>query len=215
MELAPGNARILAEVAVELPSVGRTGRAVELIDRAVRINPTTNFCWAQRVSLLLCATICRCGRSGYREPRTGSDRLTFRRPELRAARAERRPCALAHAAAGKLAGLLGRTLSRSRRLPAGGERGAGSSRATSRRVLRSAWRRATRPKSRHQAPARMHQGSGQELSASARPLLPRTRRFTARWTGKDCRARTFAALNWRYSRGCSAGGATAGGDSRG
>ena len=45
----PGQRRLLAEVAVELlPWVAAAGRAVELIDRAVRINPTTNFCWAQR-----------------------------------------------------------------------------------------------------------------------------------------------------------------------
>jgi class 3 adenylate cyclase/TolB-like protein len=47
-ELAPGNAQILAEVAVELPWLGKTERAVELIDRAVGINTTTDFGWAQR-----------------------------------------------------------------------------------------------------------------------------------------------------------------------
>ena len=48
-ELAPGNADILAEVAAELPWLGQTGHAVELIERAVRINPTSDFRWAQRM----------------------------------------------------------------------------------------------------------------------------------------------------------------------
>jgi class 3 adenylate cyclase/TolB-like protein len=48
-ELAPDNAEILAEVASELPWVGQTGRAVELIERAVRLSPTARFEWAQRV----------------------------------------------------------------------------------------------------------------------------------------------------------------------
>jgi class 3 adenylate cyclase/TolB-like protein len=48
VELAPGNAEILATVASELPDLGQTERAIELIERAVRINPTADFRWAER-----------------------------------------------------------------------------------------------------------------------------------------------------------------------
>jgi class 3 adenylate cyclase/TolB-like protein len=47
-ELAPGNSQILAEAAVDLPWLGKTERGLELIERAVRINPTTDYSWAQR-----------------------------------------------------------------------------------------------------------------------------------------------------------------------
>jgi class 3 adenylate cyclase/TolB-like protein len=47
VELAPGNAGILAEVAVELPVHGETERAVELIERAVLLDPTANFRWGE------------------------------------------------------------------------------------------------------------------------------------------------------------------------
>jgi tetratricopeptide (TPR) repeat protein len=53
VELAPGNAQMLAEVAIELPWHGKTGPAVELIERAVRLNPTTDFRWSQRWVYLL------------------------------------------------------------------------------------------------------------------------------------------------------------------
>jgi class 3 adenylate cyclase/TolB-like protein len=48
VELGPGNAQILAEVAVEMPWLGKTGLALELIERAVRLNSTTDYRWSQR-----------------------------------------------------------------------------------------------------------------------------------------------------------------------
>lgn len=48
-ELAPGNAEILREVAVELPWLGQTTRAEELIERSLEINPAADSRWAQRM----------------------------------------------------------------------------------------------------------------------------------------------------------------------
>lgn len=48
-ELAPGNAEILREVAVELPWLGQTARAEELIERSLEINPAADSLWAERM----------------------------------------------------------------------------------------------------------------------------------------------------------------------
>jgi class 3 adenylate cyclase/TolB-like protein len=48
-ELAPGNSDVLAEVAVDLPWLGETGQAVELIERAARINPEANYRWVEGI----------------------------------------------------------------------------------------------------------------------------------------------------------------------
>ena len=41
LELAPGNARILGAVAEQLPWMGQPERAVELVERAVRLDPSS------------------------------------------------------------------------------------------------------------------------------------------------------------------------------
>ncbi len=46
-ELAPGTADLLAEVADNLPWLGQTERAVELIERAVRLKPNADYRWIQ------------------------------------------------------------------------------------------------------------------------------------------------------------------------
>ena len=50
-ELAPGNADLLAEVAANLPWLGQTERAVELIERAVRLKPNADYRWIQGTSI--------------------------------------------------------------------------------------------------------------------------------------------------------------------
>ena len=46
-ELAPGNADLLAEVADNLPWLGQTDRAVELIERAARLKPNADYRYIQ------------------------------------------------------------------------------------------------------------------------------------------------------------------------
>jgi class 3 adenylate cyclase/TolB-like protein/Tfp pilus assembly protein PilF len=46
-ELAPGNADLLADVAANLPWLGQPERAVELIERAVRLKPNADYQWIQ------------------------------------------------------------------------------------------------------------------------------------------------------------------------
>ena len=46
-ELAPGNADLLADAAAYLPWLGQPERAVELIERAVRLKPNADYRWIQ------------------------------------------------------------------------------------------------------------------------------------------------------------------------
>jgi tetratricopeptide (TPR) repeat protein len=48
-ELAPGNSLVLTEVAAELPWLGQTARAEELIERSRKIDPAAGSLWVQRM----------------------------------------------------------------------------------------------------------------------------------------------------------------------